>query len=764
MISMPDVGGSAEQPSAPAASALPVLVGPACFPRCGTTLPWKSEWGPVPQVGDRLLLLPGSLNDRADVRLGALVIVGKLATLGEVVRNEDDVVEVHGLQRVSLTAQQPADLLRATWEEHDERQDDAEVTRRLVELRRLVRRHQAAGAVLWVGTVNPDHDALVLAFRIAHNLHPEAHGLRAYACPDLPSLLAFEVRLLRARWRRSGRRSRFDAPMLSGPAKGGDALEERALKAVPDELRPAVQREIDAGAEDALLEVIARFPWSPPEVAPLDPIAAQAAMDRTVAGMAAPKRAVMAVLTQDEWRRRQGLPPRGAAILLAGPPGVGKSKFGEAVAAATGRPLRRLAVGDDRDTAVRLLGSSRHFLHSDHGEIASALLDLGAAPILVVDEVDKLMQGLNGEAVLAIMLQLIDSAQNHKVIDLHLGDALPMNLSRVLWLFTANQLGAVHPALRDRCSVIELPGYSPDEKRAIIASHAWPRLLADNAIPPEALPLAEEAREAVVARHEREPGLRGVEQDLRTLMSAAVPKLLAGEVVSISLADVHRELGEPDQPSFTPDPNPPPGEALALATNGVSGQVMPIQVATVPGAGRLVVTGLASIEMEQSAGVALTYVRTHAAGLGLSAAEVNSLDYHVHLPGGGIVKHGPSAGLALAVALYSRLTGKPVPGSAAMTGEVDLQGGVRGVGGVLAKLGAARQAGLGMVLVPASVETDDPLAVRVLSVAEGLEKLGLLTVRASGGSADPPRSPTRRAARSYQRRPAHLARAVDPAP
>jgi predicted ATP-dependent protease len=144
--------------------------------------------------------------------------------------------------------------------------------------------------------------------------------------------------------------------------------------------------------------------------------------------------------------------------------------------------------------------------------------------------------------------------------------------------------------------------------------------------------------------------------------------------------------------------------------------------------------------------------------------EVNSLDYHVHLPGGGIVKHGPSAGLALAVALYSRLTGKPVPGSAAMTGEVDLQGGVRGVGAVLAKLGAARQAGLGMVLVPASVETDDPLAVRVSSVAEGLERLGLLTVRASGGSASPPFSPTRRAARRYQQRPAHLARADEPAP
>ena len=357
MISMPDVGGPAEQPSAPAASALPVLVGPACFPRCGTTLSWKSDWGPVPQVGDRLLVLPGSLNDRADIRLGALVIVGKLATLGEVVGNEDDVVEVHGLQRVSLTAQPPADLLRATWEEHDERQDDTEVIGRLVELRRLVRRHQAEGTVLWVGTVNPDQDALVLAFRIAHNLHPEAHGFRAYACPDLPSLLAFEVRVLRGRRRRSRPRARFDDPTPRGRAKGGETLEERALKAVPDELRPAVQREIDAGAEDALLEVIARFPWSSPEVAPLDPTAAQAAMDRTLAGMAAPKRAVMAVLTQDEWRRRQGLPSRGAAILLAGPSrGRQVPDSPRRSAAATGRPLRRLAVGDDRDTAVRLLG------------------------------------------------------------------------------------------------------------------------------------------------------------------------------------------------------------------------------------------------------------------------------------------------------------------------------------------------------------------------------------------------------------------------
>jgi ATP-dependent Lon protease len=488
-------------------------------------------------------------------------------------------------------------------------------------------------------------------------------------------------------------------------------------------------------------------------------------MDQTLAGMEAPKRALMAVLMQDEWRRRQGLPPEGSAILLVGAPGVGKSQFAKVAAAATGRPLRRLAVGDERDTAVRLLGTSRHFLHSNHGEIATAFLDLGSTSVvLLIDEVDKLMQGENGEAVLAILLTITDHSQSDKVIDLHIGPSLPMNCSRVLWFFTANRLDTVHPALRDRCSAIELAGYTADEKRAVVTSHVWPRQLAGNRIPPEALRLSEEAVEAVISRHEREPGLRGVERDLRTLMSAAVPRLLAGEAVSVSLVDVHRELGEPDQPLFTPNPSPPPGEALALATNGVAGHILPIQVAAVPGAGRLLVTGLAGIEMEQAAGVALTYLRTHAADLGLSAAEVNSLDYHVHLPGAGIVKHGPSAGLAQAVALYSRLTGKPVPGSAAMTGDVDLQGGVRGVGGVLAKLGAARQAGLGMVLVPASVETDDPLAVRVSSVTEALEKLGLLTVRASGGSPSASGRPPRRATPRYQRKPAASAPASDPTP
>ena len=272
-------------------------------------------------------------------------------------------------------------------------------------------------------------------------------------------------------------------------------------------------------------------------------------------------------------------------MLLDGSPGVGKSTFCSALASATGRAYIRIAMGSDSDT-IRLLGSTRTWAKSDVGEICRALIAAGTRYCLIqFDEVDKQGQGGYGQETQAVLLTLTDPSQNTAVEDVWL--QLPMDLSPVLFVFTCNRLERVSRALRDRCTVIELPGYTAAEKRSLIASHLWPRFLAENAIGESTLLLSAEAQDAVAARHELEPGLRGIERDLRTLAVRALPGLPTAGVVTVGVEDVIRELGRPPRPFFHLPSAPPPGQCLALATGGGAGVVLPLQVLTWPGTGKI---------------------------------------------------------------------------------------------------------------------------------------------------------------------------------
>ena len=745
-----------------------LVVDAPLFPHCTMFIPWNGDGGWPLVAGDRLLVIPGHPGDAGDLKVGAGSPVGSVATLAEVLSVTSSAVEVHGLYRVTITATaDPVDALRAYWEELDEKFDEPAVANLARQVRQLARRCEDAESLqLWDDNIDlDDPEPFRLACRLAQSLRRPAQRHRAFVAPDLASLLREERLLLRRRLRRSHRR---DGGHRFGPTKAesiraqdNESPEARALRAVPEALRPTVQRDIDSGADYRALEYIATFPWADPVIPALDIAEVEAALGRSHAAMPpGAKQAVLDTVLLADRRRQQGLPAIGGAMLLHGPAGVGKSSFVNAIAAATGRAHIRIAVGSDRDT-IRFMGLSRAWHGSDIGEITKGLIGVGTRYALIqFDEIDKVAQGGDGRDVQAMLLQLTDPGQNGAVRDVFL--QLPTDLSPVLFAFTCNRLEMVSPPLRDRCTTVELPGYTPVQKRALIASHLWPRLLAENAIGEDALALSAEAQDAVAARHEMEPGLRGVERDLRTLAMRALHRLSTKGTVTIGVGDVIRELGGTPQPFFVPPSAPPPGQCLILATAGSAGVVLPLQIVTWPGSGRIRTSGLLGPEFQQVITTCLGYLRVHGQVIGIAAEDLDRIDIHVHLPGGGVTKEGPSAGAAILAALVSVLTGKPIPGDIAVTGEVDLHGNILPVGALPAKLISAQAANIHTVLVPAGNHHDDPLSVPVTNVMEVFRHLGLI----DQGSGDEPRASrpptTSRQSRPRTAQPGHCATTSSP--
>jgi Lon protease-like protein len=718
------VPATAVTPHPPAA--LRILVQEPLFPHCTTVIVWYPDRGATPVAGDQLLVLPGYGGDAGDLQIRETSAIGRLATLVDVLSVSSSSLKLHGRRRVRLTAVPDAlDPLRAAWEDLDERVGDPAVAKLVTEVRRMARRAQKTDTLLVSAgelDVN-DLDPGRLACRLAQSLTRPEQRQHAFAAGDLPSLLAEVLRLLR----HSLRRSQYSLRRHPRPSQFNpdydEALEARALRAVPEALRPLVQRDIDNG-EDRALERIASFPWADPVIPPMDVAEVTAALNRSHSGMDGAKQQVVDALIHADWRRQHGLPPSGVSMLLDGPPGVGKSTFCSALASATGRAYIRIAMGSDSDT-IRLLGTTRTWAKSDIGEICRALIAAGTRYCLIqFDEVDKQGQSSYGQETEAVLLTLTDPSQNTAVQDVWL--QLPMDLSPALFVFTCNRLDKVSRPLRDRCTVIELPGYSAAEKRGLIASHLWPRFLAENAIEESTLLLSAAAQDTVAARHELEPGLRGIERDLRTLAVRALPSLLSAGVVTVGVEDVIRELGPPPKNFFHLPAVPPPGQCLALAMAGSVGVVLPLQVVTWPGSGRIRTSGLLGTEFEQSILTCLAYLRVHGQEIGVDAADLDRRDIHVHLPGGGVTKDGPSAGAAVLAGLVSALKGKALPGDVAVTGEVDAHGALLSVGGLPAKLMGAQAGKLRAVLIPAGNDTEDPLAVPVANAMEMFRYLGLI--------------------------------------
>jgi ATP-dependent Lon protease len=393
--------------------------------------------------------------------------------------------------------------------------------------------------------------------------------------------------------------------------------------------------------------------------------------------------------------------PKGTILCLAGPPGVGKTSLGQSIADATGRPFVRIALGGVRDEA-EIRGHRRTYIGSRPGRIINALKKAGANnPVVLLDEVDKLGRGVQGDPE-AALLEVLDPEQNSTFQDHYL--EVPFDLSNVLFICTANQLENMSAPLRDRLEIIEVAGYTRAEKQEIARHHLVPRQLKDHAITPEALTITDNALELMIAGYTREAGVRQLNRNITKLCRAVALEIArtdAKVVVNVDADNIEKYMGKVRYHNESAARTSLPGVATGLAWTPVGGDILFIETSKMPGTGQLQITGQLGEVMQESARAALTYVRSHAEELGIDPAFFKTHDVHIHVPAGAVPKDGPSAGVTIFTALASLLTDRKVRADAAMTGECTLRGRVLPVGGIKAKVLAAHRAGIKRIILPA---------------------------------------------------------------
>ncbi|MGY2873701.1 ATP-dependent Lon protease [Marmoricola sp. URHA0025 HA25] len=512
-----------------------------------------------------------------------------------------------------------------------------------------------------------------------------------------------------------------------GEPDGSDDYRARVESAeLPEHVREAALREVDklerssdqnpeAGWIRTWLDTVLELPWSTRTSDSTDLAAAREILDADHHGLDEVKDRIVEYLAVRARRAERNLEViggrgSGAVILLAGPPGVGKTSLGESVARTLGRKFVRVALGGVRDEA-EIRGHRRTYVGALPGRIVRAIKEAGSMnPVVLLDEVDKVGADYRGDPA-AALLEVLDPAQNHTFRDHYL--ELDLDLSDVLFIATANVLETIPAALLDRMELVSIDGYTEDDKVAIARDFLVPRQLERAALTAEEMTVTDEALRELASNYTREAGVRSLE------------RLLAKAFRKASLKELPLTIDEPGlkeligRPRFTPESHERtsvPGVASGLAVTGMGGDVLYIEASALPGDKQgLTLTGQLGDVMKESAQIALSYVRSHAAELGVP---VGSLDrpIHVHVPAGAVPKDGPSAGVTMTTALVSLLTGRPVRAEVGMTGEVSLTGRVLPIGGVKQKLLAAQRAGLTEVFLPRRNEPDlDDVPAEVLS-------------------------------------------------
>ena len=501
---------------------------------------------------------------------------------------------------------------------------------------------------------------------------------------------------------------------------GGDSSEsyrERlAGLPLPEAAREAVEREIaklertseqspEHGWLRTWLDTVLDLPWGEESEDALDVPAAAAILDEDHDGLEDVKERVLEHLAVRKLQTERGLAPvrgrgSGAILALVGPPGVGKTSLGESVARSLGRSFVRVALGGVRDEA-EIRGHRRTYVGSQPGRFVRALREAGTMnPVLLLDEVDKLGADFRGDPSSAL-LEVLDPAQNHTFRDHYL--EIELDLSKVLFLATANVVETIPPALLDRMEVIRLDGYTEDEKVAIARHHLLRRQLERAGLRAHELEVSDAALRSVIGDHTREAGVRSLERELGRLARKVATKIASGEAtapVTVGDADVRGWLGRPRFFFEAADRTEVPGVATGLAVTGTGGDVLFVEATAMEGQEGLVLTGQLGDVMRESAEIALSYVRSHAAELGVDPAGFAGKRFHIHVPAGAVPKDGPSAGVTMATALVSLLADRPVRPVVGMTGELTLQGRVLPIGGVKQKVLAAHRAGLTEVVLP----------------------------------------------------------------
>jgi ATP-dependent Lon protease len=452
---------------------------------------------------------------------------------------------------------------------------------------------------------------------------------------------------------------------------------------------------------DWLLDV----PWASTTEDRIDPVEARKVLDDDHYDLDKVKERIVEHLAV---RKLKG-DMKGPILCFVGPPGVGKTSLGQSIARAMSRKFVRISLGGLRDEA-EIRGHRRTYIGSIPGRIVQALKQAGAMnPVFMLDEIDKVAAGFQGDPA-AALLEVLDPAQNHSFRDHYL--EVPVDLSRVLFIATANQLGTIHPALLDRMEIIQLSGYSEEEKLHIARKYLLPRQMSEHGLPPGAMEVTDAGLRLVISEYTREAGVRNLERQLGAIARKVAARLATGSAVEPSATVVDREqvddyLGPARFKKEMAFRTSRPGVATGLAWTESGGDVLFIEATLLPGGNQnIILTGQLGNVMQESARAALSHIRANAGELGISPEFLAKHDLHVHVPAGAIPKDGPSAGVTMATAILSAARNTPVRQDVAMTGEITLSGLVLPVGGIREKSLAARRSGIKTMILPALNEPD----------------------------------------------------------
>jgi ATP-dependent Lon protease len=496
------------------------------------------------------------------------------------------------------------------------------------------------------------------------------------------------------------------AAELADLAKAIDAagMPEEVLAHAKKELK-RIERMPDSSAEYSMartyLDWIVELPWKAGEPPAIDIAAARLILDEDHYGLEKIKRRII------EFLAVRKLAPEGRSPILCfvGPPGVGKTSLGQSIARALGRKFVRVSLGGVHDEA-ELRGHRRTYIGSLPGNIIQAIKKAGSRDcVMMLDEIDKLGQGFHGDPN-AALLEILDPEQNNTFRDNYLG--VPFDLSKVVFITTANVLDSVPGPLRDRMEIIGLPGYTEEEKLEIAKRYLVRRQLEANGLKIDQVQVGDAVLAAVIRDYTREAGVRNLEREIGAVLRHAAVRIAEGASVPVRidvplLAEI---LGPAKFESEVAERTGMPGVATGLAWTPVGGDILFVEASRTPGSGKLILTGQLGDVMKESAQAALTLVKSRSVSLGIDVGAFDKSDIHVHVPAGAIPKDGPSAGVAMYMALTSLLTDRAVRNDTAMTGEISLRGLVLPVGGIKEKVLAAMRSGIKTVMLPAKNRKD----------------------------------------------------------
>jgi ATP-dependent Lon protease len=496
----------------------------------------------------------------------------------------------------------------------------------------------------------------------------------------------------------------------------GEAAELRKRVAeakLPESVAAIANREVDrlermtpASPEYQMirtyLDWVLDVPWDKPTEDRLDPIEARKVLDADHYDLDKVKERIVEYLAV---RKLKG-DLKGPILCFVGPPGVGKTSLGQSIARSMNRKFVRISLGGVRDEA-EIRGHRRTYIGSLPGRLVTALKSAGSSnPVLMLDEIDKISVGVQGDPASAL-LEVLDPAQNHSFRDHYL--EIPIDLSRVLFIATANQLGTIHPALLDRMEIITLSGYTEDDKVHIAKMYLIPRQLEEHGLKPQHLEFTDAALRRIITEYTREAGVRSIERQIGTIARKVAARVAtdAAHSAIVDAPQVPDYLGPARFRSEAAFRTSRPVFATGVAWTETGGDVLFIEAVLLPGgSGHLTLTGQLGNVMQESARAALSHVRQQSEALGIKPDMLTRHDVHVHVPAGAIPKDGPSAGVTMATAIVSAARGEPVQSDVAMTGEITLSGLVLPVGGIREKALAARRYGIKTFILPEMNEQD----------------------------------------------------------